>query len=258
MRDLLILTCSCLFVVFVLQFGRVVAPVCDPEIPDDIYYEDISLVLPSPTGSLPLQFNFYKVSRNLFLIFFVLFALLVLLFLREFAAIVEEENAGQVKLRLQSDLEFRTRRGLKEQLAEKERLLTAATLALEQNDKVLRDLRRDLHELHNSADGSLRRKLTPLRRSLDRRADPLSNWTQFQLRFAQLHPRFWDRLLEAHPALNGNDLRLCAYLRLQLSSKEIAQLLGIQHHSVQKARYRLKKKLALGSHEDLREFIAKV
>ncbi len=241
-----------------MQCGLMVAPICDPDIPDDIYYEDISLVLPSPTGSAPLQFNFYRVSRNLFLLFFVLFALLFLLFLREFATIVEEEKAGQAKLRLQSDLEFQTRVGLKERLAEKERLLTAAALALEKKDKMLHDLSTHLKDLHKAADGSLRSKIQPISQSIDRQLDPLSDWTQFQLRFAQLHPLFWDRLIETHPSLNANDLRLCAYLRLQLSTKEIAQLLGIHHHSVQKARYRLKKKLALSSHDDLRAFIAKV
>ena len=49
------------------------------------------------------------------------------------------------------------------------------------------------------------------------------------------------KLKEAHPSLTKNDLKLCAYLRLNLSSKEIAPLLNISVHSVEIKRYRLRK-----------------
>ncbi|MGA9588773.1 MAG: LuxR C-terminal-related transcriptional regulator, partial [Salegentibacter sp.] len=58
-----------------------------------------------------------------------------------------------------------------------------------------------------------------------------------------------------HPELTSNDLRLCAYLRLNLSSKEIAPLLNISVKSVEIKRYRLRKKMDLGRNVNLTDYI---
>ncbi|HSW67404.1 MAG TPA: hypothetical protein VLH16_02385, partial [Bacteroidales bacterium] len=57
------------------------------------------------------------------------------------------------------------------------------------------------------------------------------------------------------PDLTSSDLRLCAYLRLNLSSKEIAPLLNISVRGVEERRYRLRKRLKLNSEQNLSEFI---
>ena len=62
----------------------------------------------------------------------------------------------------------------------------------------------------------------------------------------------------AHPLLTPNDLRLCAYLRLNLSSKEIAPLLNISVRSVEIKRYRLRKKMDLNHETSLVEHILSV
>ena len=56
---------------------------------------------------------------------------------------------------------------------------------------------------------------------------------------------FFDRLIEKHPKLTNSDLRLCAYIRLNLSTKEIASLMNVSSSSVEMAKYRLRKKLEL-------------
>jgi len=58
-----------------------------------------------------------------------------------------------------------------------------------------------------------------------------------------------------HPSITPNDLRLCAYLRLNLSSKEIAPLLNISHKSVEVKRYRLRKKMGLSHDQSLSSYI---
>ena len=58
-----------------------------------------------------------------------------------------------------------------------------------------------------------------------------------------------------HQSITPNDLRLCAYLRLNLSSKEIAPLLNISHKSVEVKRYRLRKKMGLNHDESLSNYI---
>ncbi|MBT4398780.1 MAG: hypothetical protein HOD37_04800, partial [Bacteroidetes bacterium] len=77
----------------------------------------------------------------------------------------------------------------------------------------------------------------------------------FETSFDQVHENFLRRLREAYPELTAKDLRLCAYLRLNLSSKEIAPLLNISIRGVEISRYRLRKKLNLHHEEHLADFI---
>lgn len=69
--------------------------------------------------------------------------------------------------------------------------------------------------------------------------------------FEKVYPNFGKSLLNEHPEITAGDVKLCAFIRLNLSSKEIAQLLNITPESVNKARYRLRKKLNLTAQEDL-------
>lgn len=71
------------------------------------------------------------------------------------------------------------------------------------------------------------------------------NWKEFELRFEEIHSGFMKKLNERFPDLTQNEKRLCAYLRLNMTTKEIASLLYLSIHSVDSARYRLRKKLNL-------------
>lgn len=66
---------------------------------------------------------------------------------------------------------------------------------------------------------------------------------------------FLKKLKEEHPELTPNDLKLCVYLRLNLSSKEIAPMLSISSRSVEVKRYRLRKKMKLKHDKNLTDYI---
>ncbi len=68
------------------------------------------------------------------------------------------------------------------------------------------------------------------------------DWEGFKLHFEEVHPQFFSRLQEAYPALSANDLRLCAYLLIDLNSKEIAQIYNISPESIRKKKQRLREK----------------
>jgi DNA-binding NarL/FixJ family response regulator len=81
------------------------------------------------------------------------------------------------------------------------------------------------------------------------------DWELFEKLFDQAHENFFQRLKTDFPDLTTSDLRLCAYLRLNLSSKEISPLLNITVRGVEERRYRLRKRLQLTSEQNLTEFI---
>ena len=82
-----------------------------------------------------------------------------------------------------------------------------------------------------------------------------NDWKVFEALFDQAHENFFRRLKASYPDLTQSDLKLCAYLRLNLSSKEIAPLLNISIRGVEIRRYRLRKRLALPTDSNLVNYI---
>ncbi len=80
-------------------------------------------------------------------------------------------------------------------------------------------------------------------------------WEKFELSFDQVHEDFLKKLRTKYTSLSPKDLRLCAYLRMNLSSKEIAPLLNISIRGVEISRYRLRRKLDIGRDTNLTEFM---
>jgi hypothetical protein len=72
-------------------------------------------------------------------------------------------------------------------------------------------------------------------------------WKEFSTRFKEVHGDFYDKLLKRFPSLSPNDLKLCAFLRLNMSSKDIAELTGQRVSSLETARYRLRQKLGIAN-----------
>ena len=85
-----------------------------------------------------------------------------------------------------------------------------------------------------------------------------ANFENFFSNFEKIYPKFTESIYKIAPNLTNNELKLCAFLRLNLSSKEISSLLNITPESVNKARYRLRKKLSLSSKEDLSTYIINI
>ncbi len=81
------------------------------------------------------------------------------------------------------------------------------------------------------------------------------DWEQFALHFNQVHDEFLVAIKKEYPSLTPNEIKLCAYLRLNISSKEIAQIMNITPKSVELSRYRLRKKLKLATETNLFNFL---
>jgi AraC family chitin signaling transcriptional activator len=80
-------------------------------------------------------------------------------------------------------------------------------------------------------------------------------WIAFETNLTQLHNEFISRLSKHYPVLTVKDIKLCIYLKMNLSSKEIAPLLNISYRGVELHRYRLRKKLRLSPEINLNKFM---
>lgn len=93
---------------------------------------------------------------------------------------------------------------------------------------------------------------------IDKNLNNTDDWQVFKEAFNNADKDFIKKLKEIHTSLTPNDLRLCAYLRLNLSSKEIAPLLNISPRSVEVKRYRLRKKMNLEHNDSLTDYILNI
>jgi tetratricopeptide (TPR) repeat protein/DNA-binding CsgD family transcriptional regulator len=166
---------------------------------------------------------------------------------KEIARLIAEEEALRLREeKLHEDLEFRNRE------------LNAQTLHLIQKNELLQNVAEQLNYNKKDAPSPERSQLRSLQRLIESNLNDNEQWEQFKRHFESVHPEYFSRLLQAFPQLTAHDLRYCAYLRLNLSSKEIAALLNISLRGVETQRHRLRKKIQLQGDADLTAWAMRV
>ncbi len=141
---------------------------------------------------------------------------------------------------------------LEQEFDNKNRELAASTMNLIKKNELLSMIKDDLKKSGES--GNIKSVITTINKNINED----DTWDMFKEAFNNADKDFLKKIKKAHPLLTPNDLRLCAYLRLNLSSKEIAPLLNISVRSVEIKRYRLRKKMDLQHELGLVEYILSV
>lgn len=168
---------------------------------------------------------------------------------------LESDLIHQREARKQEVSDLRNQ-SLQAEIGHKNSELATATMHLVQKNETLSSIRSELEKLNQGIDGKdAKSRIRSLLRMMnqDERLD--KDWEQFTHHFDQVHSDFLKRLQEQHPQLTPKDHRLCAYLRMNLSSKEIAPMLNISVRGVEIGRYRLRKKLSLNQEQNLNDFM---
>ena len=142
------------------------------------------------------------------------------------------------------------------ELAFKKRELTAHALHLAKKNEVLNNLKQKAISLNAIEKES--RGYQKLINTIDFDLKDEDNWENFKKYFEQIHANFNTKVMENYPKVTTNDLRLMALLKMNLSSKEIANILNISAEGVKKARQRLRKKMELMPSDSLEGMIMEV
>jgi ligand-binding sensor domain-containing protein/DNA-binding CsgD family transcriptional regulator len=135
--------------------------------------------------------------------------------------------------------------------------LSASVLQNAHKNQFLINLRENISRLElartnaNGESAELRRVIRAINRELEQK----DYWDQFLLTFDQTHQNFSERLHHAHPEMTTNEVRLCCFLRLEMTNPEIATILNITVNAVEQTKYRLKKKIGLEADRSLNEYI---
>lgn len=148
------------------------------------------------------------------------------------------------------------RERLEEKLDYTNKELTTYVMYLLRKNEFILSIIEKLKKAHLDAKPENKKIISELIRELKTNTDSVS-WEEFELRFQEVHTDFYTHIREAYPDLTTNEIRLCAFFRLNMTSKEIAAITYQSLNSIKVARYRLRKKLKLSQDDNLITFLSK-
>lgn len=172
----------------------------------------------------------------------------------------EKKKQSILQTRLQEtteklDLSKDEQQSLELELEQKRKQLTAMSLNLAQRNQMITEFKAQLGSLEASSTPEANALIHRMKRQVEQHLSIDQNWEEFNRQFQQIHKGFLSRLKQEYPKLTTGDLRLCALLKLNLSTNEIAALQGIAPQSVRITTYRIRKKMGLPKGTKLSEFL---
>ena len=141
---------------------------------------------------------------------------------------------------------------LQKDIENKNRELAVSTMSMIKKNQFLNKIKNDLKKTGDS------QHILRVIKTIDKNLNNEDDWRFFEEAFNNADREFLKKIKRIHNKLTKNDLKLCAYLRLNLSSKDIAPLLNISLRSVEIKRYRLRKKMKLSHNEGLTEYVLSI
>jgi len=197
-----------------------------------------------------VQFTLYLIFSGL-IISFVASALVRIIYKRRERKI-REENERRLEtnqLREENRVSQLKNEHLENELELRKRELTGVYEAEIRRNALLRDLKVQVSKAKSE------KPLEEITALIDKQLEDDSDWTKFESAFNELDFKFISNLNKRHQGLTRQEVRLLVYIRLNLSNKEISELLNIGLKSVEMKRYRVRKKLGLEKSKSLSEYI---
>ena len=199
---------------------------------------------------------------NFALIIYTLFALLIILIIHNFYKSYYVKQQTKLLDDAQRTIELKELENkqklmelkndkLKLDIENKNRELAISTMSLIKKNEFLNQVKNELKHAENP-------KINSVIKLINTNINNTDDWKFFEEAFNNADKDFLKKIKIIHPELTPNDLKLCAYLRLNLSSKEIAPLLNISSRSVEVKRYRLRKKMDLPHEYSLTNYILEI
>jgi tetratricopeptide (TPR) repeat protein/DNA-binding CsgD family transcriptional regulator len=168
--------------------------------------------------------------------------ILVLLFVNQ-----KNKNA---KLKLKEENLLLEKRKLNQDLEYKKKELVSNLMYLMEKNEFITSISKKLIELKPDAKKDNKELIQHIINEI-RQNSSTKMWEEFELRFKEVHTRFYNELHKAHPDLTPNEVKICAFLRLNMSTKEISAITHQSVKSINMARFRLRKKLQIDRDENL-------
>jgi DNA-binding CsgD family transcriptional regulator len=137
--------------------------------------------------------------------------------------------------------------------------LASSAMHLVKKGELITKLKTELLQMAKDVENPVAKiELKKITKALNADENMDKEWTNFAKHFDKVHSDFLVTLKDKHPTITPNELKLSAYLRMNLSTKEIAQLMNISVRGVEISRYRLRKKLNITTEISLFDYLIKI
>ena len=145
---------------------------------------------------------------------------------------------------------------LDDKLQEKNQKLLELTISTGKENELYKAVSKKLKILLKSGKPSFSPDdLKEIQQTMEKLRGKTDNWEIFRQKFSNVYKDFFNKLEAAHPGLTKTELKFCAYLRIHMTSQQIASVMDISMEAIRKNRYRLRKKLELKTEDSLEEHI---
>jgi len=151
------------------------------------------------------------------------------------------------KYRLKSKFAILEKEKVESELDIKNRELTVNLISLIKKNEMLSGISEKLVQFERNAKGIEAKEIITLISNEMRNSTNDKMLNEFSTRFQEVHAGFYESLLKSYPDLTPNELKLSAFLRLNMTTKDISELTGQELPAIDKARYRLRKKLGIAN-----------
>ena len=144
----------------------------------------------------------------------------------------------------------------KEPSPEKVQKLFEQAVSTGKENKLYKAVNKKINSLLKSGKKSFSvEDLQAIRETLEQAKGKTDRWEIFRKQFSTVYPEFFENLQKAHPGLTKTEVKFCTYLRLHLTSQQIASAMDISMEAIRKNRYRIRKKLNLHAEDSLEAYI---
>lgn len=187
------------------------------------------------------------------IIAFILISVLMIMLFRQKSRILRNKNHSLLK---EKQIQELTIEKTQLELESKNRELATLAIHISNKNEILSEILQKLEKSELENDNSI--SIKELIRFINQNFQFDRDWERFKLHFESVNKGFFERLLEKFPDITPYEQRLTAYLRINLTTKELCQLLNISVAGVNKSRQRLRKKLGIDSDTNLVSFIQNI
>ena len=221
------------------------------------------------TRSLPIQllYPFYLTwwAKGIYILIFIALVALVIWNIyqrvqRSKRQLTEAKNQEiyQQQMRILQLENEKAQFDLRNKSQELSNLLLSEANRKEWNEDVLNEIRRIIDCLNNDRIAEAKGKIQHLQNRIARNGEKTINWKRFEENFDIVNNQFINRLTKLYPWLNKQERRLCVYIHIGLSSKEIAPLMNVSVRGIEMMRYRIRTKMDIDSSISLKQHFSNI
>lgn len=178
---------------------------------------------------------------------------------QENALITQDRELKEVSEKSKEEINHLKNDKLTTEIRHKKKQLASTTMHLLDKNKFLQNIQSDINELMQSPEGNkIKPKLKRIVKEIENNKNEENHWDKFELHFNEVNDGFTKKLISQFPNISSSEVRLSVYLKMNLSTKEIANLSHVSTRAIEMSRYRLRKKLELKKEVNLIDFLMKI